>query len=269
MTATSASNSMNDVDAMDEAASLLARAKRVVVLSGAGMSQESGIPTFRGEQAGLWQRFDREQLATRSAWHRDRDLVNGWYCWRAAHTRRAQPHAGHVALAHLAKLKESFLIITKNVDRLHERAGSVAIQLHGCIDDTRCFGCNRPGRPFDTPGDALENPRLRVTPQRCVYCYEDYLRPDVVWFGEAMPPAPWKWAVKAASACDLLLVIGTSMQAQPAAQMSALAASHGAKLIEINPQPSDGEIPWRVALRARSADVLPRLLGPKRGPSKG
>ena len=242
-----------------EAVRLIAQAERIAVLTGAGMSQESGISTFRDAHTGLWERFDPERLATPEAWRQDRELVNGWYCWRAATIRHAQPHGGHHALAQLAQDKH-LTLITQNVDDLHERAGSQGvIHLHGRIDTTRCFACNRPGGALHIPADARENPQLRVPAARCRHC-DGYLRPDVVWFGETLPQAPRKHATDAVRECEVLLVIGTSLQVHPAAQLPLMAAKSGAVVVEINPVPGDAQQPERLIVRASAAHGLMAIM---------
>jgi len=231
-------------------AGLVASARHIAVLTGAGMSQESGIPTFRDALNGLWERFDPTRLATPAAWRADRELVYGWYCWRAAGIKRAQPHVGHFALAALANGSRTVTLITQNVDDLHERAGHAdVIHLHGRIMNLRCFACGRFGGEMRIPDDASENPRLRVVPEQCERC-GGYLRPDVVWFGESLPAEQWKRAEKAASESDLFIVIGTSLAVQPAAQLPALAAKYGAIVVEINPSPCEHAEPNRLIVRA-------------------
>jgi NAD-dependent deacetylase len=240
---------LNQITTADLAA-LVAAAKRIAVLTGAGMSQESGISTFRDAQNGLWERFDPARLATPAAWREDRALVYGWYRWRAAVISRAQPHAGHIALAALAKRAGNVTLITQNVDDLHERAGHAdVIHLHGQLASLRCFACGRSGGRMQAADDSVEHPLLRVEPERCRHCAGD-LRPAVVWFGESLPVEPWKRAEKAAGECDLFLVIGTSLAVRPAAHLPVLAAQSGATVVEINPSPSEHAEPKRMIVRS-------------------
>ncbi|HEY5855046.1 MAG TPA: NAD-dependent deacylase [Aldersonia sp.] len=209
-------------------------AHRIVVSTGAGMSAESGVPTFRDAQTGLWERFDAESLATPQAWAADPALVWAWYQWRAHLVRSVQPNAGHRALARWARVAD-VAVVTQNVDDLHERAGSsVAAHLHGSLFAPRCSGC---GEPAQVP-DPLAVEVTHLPPPPCALCGAP-VRPGVVWFGEELPYEPWRCAVAAVEACDLLLVVGTSSIVYPAAGLPALARAAGAAVVEINPQPTD------------------------------
>ncbi|SEM47674.1 NAD-dependent deacetylase [Pseudoxanthomonas sp. GM95] len=210
----------------------IADAGAVSVLTGAGMSAESGIPTFRGTHDSLWSTFDPMALATETAWRTDRDLVWGWYRWRMALVAQAPPNAGHRALAALAQHVD-VRIATQNVDDLHERAGSVVdAHVHGSLFALRCFEC---GRAHEAPLDAMEPQAapLRAAPPFCAYCDGD-VRPGVVWFGEALPEDAWQRAV-ATTHCAVMLVVGTSGLVQPAASLPLLARRHGAYVVELNP----------------------------------
>lgn len=212
---------------------------RIVFLTGAGMSAESGVPTFRDALTGLWSRFDAERLATADAFRADPALVWGWYRWRAAQVRRVQPHAGHRAIAGLASRGIRVDVVTQNVDDLHERAGSAdAIHLHGHLLRSRCIDCGA-GREPDPI--ALDPPTSehgeRENPPRCDVCGGAF-RPAVVWFGEALPDAAWQQALPAIEACDRVVVVGTSGLVQPAASLPAIAHELGKPVLEINPRPS-------------------------------
>lgn len=214
-----------------------ARYMRIVFLTGAGMSAESGIPTFRDAQTGLWARHDPQQLATEQAFRRDPDLVWGWYRWRAARVAAAAPNAGHAGIAAL-QATHAVTVVTQNVDNLHERAGSDPVHhLHGSLFASRCIECGHLPMPdpitVGLSGPAAEG--AREAPPRCTQC-GGLLRPGVVWFGESLPALPWQAATDAALACDLLVVIGTSGLVHPAAQLPAIAQRAGARIIEINPQ---------------------------------
>jgi len=210
-------------------------ARNVVVLTGAGMSAQSGIPTFRDAHNGLWSRFDPEDLATERAYRQDKALVWGWYVWRMAMVRAAQPHAGHVALAELAAAKPGLLIVTQNVDDLHERAGAKdVVHLHGSLFASRCFACGRLHGDVYLPPEAAQKPLLRLMPPRCVHC-GGHVRPGVVWFGETMPQLAWRKAERCAGECDLLIAVGTSALVHPAASLPDVARRRGAKVVEINP----------------------------------
>jgi NAD-dependent deacetylase len=231
--------------------------RRVCVLTGAGMSAESGIPTFRGTHDSLWSRFEPMRLATAEAWRKDPALVWGWYRWRMQLVRDAQPNAGHRALAALAhRLPVS--LVTQNVDDLHERAGNtVDAHVHGSLFALRCFAC---GRTHDGPLDAYVDGAQWVEPMRCTIC-EDRIRPGVVWFGEALPDDAWDAATEAAMHCTLMLVVGTSGLVYPAAGLPALARRHGAVVVEINPEPTALSTEVDHVWRATAAQALPLLPG--------
>ena len=167
---------------LDEATALLKTGQRVVAVTGAGVSAESGIPTFRDALTGLWARFDAEQLATPAAFRHDKALVWGWYEWRRMRVLQCQPNRGHRALARLAEIVPEFTLITQNVDDLHERAGSSSVvHLHGSLHTPRCTVCSKPHRlPPDIPNEP-EGGR-RIEPPACLHCGHD-IRPGVVWFG--------------------------------------------------------------------------------------
>ncbi|WP_454832807.1 SIR2 family NAD-dependent protein deacylase [Pseudoxanthomonas wuyuanensis] len=246
-------------DTAKTVASLIADANSIAILTGAGMSAESGIPTFRGQHDSLWSRFDPQQLASADAWRADKALVWGWYRWRMALVRQAQPHAGHVALAGLAIKHGNVSLVTQNVDDLHERAGSqVTAHVHGSLFALRCFDCGQPYRSPLNLADPQTAP-LRLAPPRCPQCGGD-IRPGVVWFGEALPGEEWSAAEAAAASCDLMLVIGTSGLVYPAAGLPALAQRHGARVVEINPETTaltpQADLHWPAA----AAYALPCLL---------
>ena len=228
---------------------------RICVLTGAGMSAESGIPTFRGTHDSLWSRFDPMQLATAEAWCADPALVWGWYRWRMQLVRDAQPNAGHQALADLAR-RVPLSLVTQNVDDLHERAGStVDAHVHGSLFALRCFAC---GRTHHGPLDDYVDGQQKVAPLRCTAC-GDAIRPGVVWFGEALPDDAWAAATGTATRCALMLVVGTSGLVYPAAGLPALARRHGATVVEINPEPTVLSAEADHVWRATAAEALPRL----------
>jgi len=213
------------------AQALSRRFERIVVFSGAGMSADSGIPTFRGGNNGLWQTFDPEELATPSAWHRNRDLVWGWYEWRRGLVSAAQPNAGHLAVADMQR-QFGATVITQNVDDLHERGGaSEVLHLHGSLFAARCDTCARPHLLDEAPQEV----RRELAPPRCTRC-DGHIRPGVVWFGEGLDDRTVALASRAINGCDLLLIVGTSGVVYPAAGMVDL-APRDAIVIEINPQP--------------------------------
>jgi NAD-dependent deacetylase len=230
-------------------------AQRVAVLTGAGMSAESGIPTFRDAQTGLWSRFDPAQLASVEGFRAAPSLVWNWYATRRVGMRAAQPNAGHVALAEYARLRPGVLsVMTQNVDDLHQRAGTTdAIRLHGDILEDRWLSPCPRGRACAVaaaqPGE----------PPRCAEC-GNLVRPGVVWFGEMLPPAAIDAAERAARGCDAMLVVGTSGAVWPAAGLAGLARRHGAKVVIVNPQPSEIDEDAQVVLRGTAAQTLPTLL---------
>ncbi len=249
----------HDATAFDSAANLLATAAQVGVFTGAGMSAESGIPTFRDAQTGLWEQFDPEQLATPAAFRADKALVWGWYRWRMTLVERAQPNAGHLAIAALERIKPGLVVVTQNVDDLHERAGSSeVVHLHGSLFAPRCFAC---GRAFtgagSAPGGSQET--LRVEPPACRHCGGP-VRPGVVWFGESLPTDAWERAERLMEDCDVLLVVGTSGVVQPAAGLPRLAKRHRKPIIEVNPQASELTSLADLACKAKAADALPAIL---------
>lgn len=209
---------------------------RIVFLTGAGMSAESGVPTFRDGLTGLWSRFDAETLATPQAFRRDPPLVWGWYRWRASQSLRVQPNAGHVAIATLEARGHVVDVVTQNVDDLHERAGSTRVtHLHGRLLASRCVDCGARRSP-DPITVGLDPPEggAHETPPACGYCGGPF-RPDVVWFGEALPEDAWDRGVDALTRCDRVVVVGTSGLVQPAASLPAFARRLGKPVLEINP----------------------------------
>lgn len=242
-----------------EVAALLRAAKSLVVFTGAGVSAESGIPTFRDARIGLWERFDSRDLSTVDGFRKDKGLVWGWYEWLRMQVMQAVPNAAHQAIALLTTHVPSLTIITQNVDDLHERAGSTdVLHLHGSLFEPRCFACARP-HPIEStvPNEPTEGRRL--LPPRCIYC-QGYIRPGVVWFQEVLPKDVYQKAVVAAQSCDVLLSIGTSGLVQPAAQIPGIAKKHGAKLVRVNPiasEPHDS-VDWD--LSGPAAVVVPMLV---------
>ncbi len=205
----------------------LREARHVMVLTGAGISAESGIPTFRDALTGLWSRYRAEDLATPEAFARDPGLVWDWYAWRRERVRAAQPNPGHRAIHALASLVPRLTLVTQNVDGLHQRAGSRnVIELHGNILRTRCSHEDR---------IVEEGPGGTGRPPRCADCGA-FLRPDVVWFGEPLPAEALRGAAEAASACDVLLVVGTSGLVYPAAGLPGVARAAGVPVILVDPQ---------------------------------
>lgn len=243
---------------MEPVVHALRDAQHVVVLTGAGASSESGIPTFRDKQVGLWERFDPMELATPDAFRRDPALVWGWYEWRRRLVLTAQPNAGHLALAALAEHVPELTLVTQNVDDLHERGGSSAVlHLHGELARPYCEKCDQPyvfppGLP-DVPEEGA-----RIEPPRCKVCGAQ-VRPGVVWFGESLPEIPWRQAREAAEDSDVFLVVGTSAVVYPAAALTEFAIAAGAMVIQINPNPAELGA-GVVMLRGTAGALLPQLV---------
>jgi len=240
---------MND-NLASSAADLLARVDRVAVVTGAGVSAESGVPTFRG-QDGLWRRYRAETLATPEAFERDPKLVWEWYDWRRGLIAPVEPNPGHQVLAVWQDLFAGFSLITQNVDGLHAKAGSRdVVELHGNIWKLRC---TREG----TVSEVRESP-LPQLPPVCPSCGA-FLRPHVVWFGESLDPAVLERAFRLSESCQAMLVIGTSSVVQPAASLPFAAARAGAKIVEINPEPTPLTPHADVFLAGRSGEILPAM----------
>jgi len=253
--------SAHQSDALRQAVQRLRDARAIVVMSGAGMSAESGIATFRGSSDSLWSDSDPTRLATLDAWRADPALVWGWYLWRMAQVRRAQPHAGYHALATLQERSPSLRIVTQNVDDLHERAGlHDVIHLHGNLFAHRCSDCARPHGDITIPEAAAMSPRLRVEPPRCTHCH-GHIRPGVVWFGESLPGDAWAEAEALARRCDVVLVVGTSGMVYPAAALPDIAMRTGASVIEINPDRTELSRSADIHLRMPAAAGLAACLG--------
>jgi NAD-dependent deacetylase len=220
----------------------------VAVLTGAGVSAESGVPTFRGE-GGLWRNFRPEQLATPEAFRRDPALVWEWYDWRRGLIDSCAPNAAHATLAEMEAALPDLTLITQNVDGLHQAAGSRnVLELHGDIWRMRCTGCGRVSEDRRVP--------LPEIPPRCPECGA-LLRPDVVWFGESLPLEVLDAAWAAAARCRLMLVVGTSAVVQPAASLPIVALRNGARLVEVNPAETPLSAHAHETLRGPAAEVLP------------
>jgi NAD-dependent deacetylase len=225
-------------------------ARRIAVLTGAGMSAESGVPTFRDAQTGLWAKFDPQQLATEEAFRANPAMVWDWYAFRREMVAKVDPNPGHHALAAYAHRHAGRLtLITQNVDGLHQRAGSPQVlALHGNIFEDKWL---------DMPKACCHaGAAVAGSPPYCDRC-ANMLRPDVVWFGEALPLETLAAAEYAAHACDLMLVVGTSGVVYPAAGLARMAAG---RVVVINPQPTELDDAADAVLRGRAAQMLPQLL---------
>jgi len=235
-------------------------AGHVVALTGSGISAESGVPTFREAQTGLWERYEPQELATPEAFGRDPRLVWEWYRWRRDLVMRAEPNEGHEALATLERRIPDFTLFTQNVDGLHGRAGSRnVVELHGNILRSRC----------SLEGEVTEpDEQDELVPPRCPRCGSD-LRPDVVWFGEMLPSGALEAASEAARKCEMFFSIGTSSLVYPASGLPFEAAQAGAVLIEINPHETPLSPYADYTLRGPAGEVLPKLLREAFAPTTG
>lgn len=229
----------------------LAAADSVVVFTGAGMSAESGVPTFRGAE-GIWARFKPEELATMSAFLRNPQLVWEWYTHRRAIIATVQPNAGHRAVVALEKLVPRVAVVTQNIDNLHRRAGSSSVfELHGNIERNYCVKC---GLPYDA---GVDTPSAEAP--RCARC-GGLVRPDVVWFGEMLPEDEWDGAIRAASGADVCLSVGTFGVVYPAASIPAIARRAGAFHADVNPEPGPLSETADEFIRGPAGEVLPDLV---------
>jgi NAD-dependent deacetylase len=230
---------------------VLRAAHHIAVLTGAGVSAESGIPTFRDAQVGLWAQYQPEELATPEAFERNPRVVWEWYAWRGELVRSARPNPGHYALAEMQRRAPKLSLITQNVDGFHQRAGSTdVIELHGNLMRTKCSRENIVIEQWAKTDDV---------PPRCPRC-DAYLRPDVVWFGEMLPPAALEAAAQAANTCDVFFSIGTSSLVEPAASLARVALRRGAAVVEVNPAITPLTSRASFALQGASGEILPALI---------
>jgi NAD-dependent deacetylase len=241
-------------DPVLHARDLLEHATSVAVLTGAGISAESGIPTFRDAMTGLWENFRPEELATPQAFEANPKLVWDWYAWRRGIVAKARPNAGHRALVEIERRCRErdvdFTLVTQNVDGLHRTAGSGhVVELHGNIRRVKCFDRHHPVESWPEGDEVPTCPRCG-----------SLLRPDVVWFGESLPPEALAAAVAAARACDVFLCVGTSTVVEPAASLPFMARESGARVIEVNPQPTPLTRQAAVSLRGSAGEILPLLV---------
>jgi len=236
-----------------QVAQRLNQANSVVCLTGAGVSAESGLDTFRDAQTGVWSKFDPQQLASQAGFAADPGFVWQWYMARLESMQRAQPNPGHVALAQLEQMVPAFSIVTQNIDDLHERAGSSSVRhVHGNIAQFRCNQCS-------APYTLLPEDRDRQEPPSCPAC-RDLVRPDVVWFGEALPRQIFEDAWNAAETCDVMLVIGTSGVVYPVAQLPDQASLAGAFVVDVNPEESMISEIADAFIQLPSGDALPQIV---------
>jgi len=242
---------MQSSDPISTVSEWIEQSKRTVVLTGAGISAESGVPTFRGS-GGLWRNFRAEELATPEAFSLDPKLVWEWYDWRRGKVAQTRPNPGHLALAELEQNKPDFTLITQNVDGLHDLAGSTApLKLHGDIWELRCTSCSYRGVNREVP--------LSQIPPLCE-CGA-LLRPAIVWFGESLPADALDKAWSDSEQADLFLVVGTSALVHPAATLPLVAKRSGARVVEINLEPTAISDQVDISLMGRSGELLPQIIG--------
>jgi NAD-dependent deacetylase len=235
---------------IEEAAARIAASSRLVVSTGAGISKESGIPTFR-DADGLWNNYRPEQLASREGFLSDPGLVWKWYRERLLTAREHDPNPGHYALARLEEILPSMTLITQNVDNLHRRAGSSqVVELHGNIEKYRCLEHSHPSEL---------DPKWGNVPPVC-HC-GSMIRPDVVWFGEQLPQVELETAFNESGRCDVFIIVGTSGLVQPAASLPQIAASAGAYVIEVNIEKSAVTHWADLIIEGRSGEILPLIAG--------
>src|SRR5574340_488543 len=226
----------------------LRESKKIVFVTGAGISQESGIPTFRGKD-GLWRRYDPMKLATIDAFYEDPKLVWEWYEERRQNILNASPNPGHVTMAELEKYRQ-VSVLTQNIDGLHQRAGSKNVyELHGSIITIKCTSCD-----FK---DIISSSFSELPP---ICKCGSILRPDVVWFGESLPQDVWQAAISEASSCDIMIVVGTSLAVSPANLLPVYAKQNGAILIEVNPEETPMSGSMDISIRSSAAKALPELV---------
>ena len=228
---------------------------QIAVFSGAGISAESGVPTFRDDETGLWAKYDPYEVSSTEGWQAHPERVWAWYLWRHHLVKEVQPNAGHRAVAAWQDYAD-VTVITQNVDDLHERAGSRNVHhLHGSLAEFWCDTCSS---LYHGPLPDMPEPVLEMTPLNCE-C-GGLIRPGIVWFGEQLPDAPWNAAVRAVATADLVVVVGTSGLVYPAAGLPDIALASGATVIEVNPHPTPLSTTATVSLRETAGSALPDLL---------
>lgn len=230
--------------------SALRDAQKIWVLTGSGVSAESGVPTFRDAQTGLWAQYDPQELATPDAFRREPDLVWRWYRWRRELVAAVGPNPGHLALVRLAELVPDLAIVTQNVDGLHQRAGSDEVtEFHGNLFENRCL----------VEGCIVDDADMTAEVPTCRTC-GGMLRPGVVWFGESIPEPALQAAARAVDRSDLFFSIGTSSLVWPAAGLAETARQQGATIVEINPDATPLSSQASYCLQGKSGEVLPELI---------
>jgi NAD-dependent deacetylase len=247
------------MDDMSRATQALRAARKVVFFTGAGISAESGIPTFRDKLTGLWAKHDPQRLETAAAFRENPALVWGWYLWRRNQAKQAKPNAAHQVVTRLADSGRSVFVVTQNIDDLHERAGSRnVLHLHGSLATPICFACKRPA-DLTNEQAAISDELELIQPPRCLRC-NGRLRPGVVWFGEDLPYGAWKTAMAEVKSCNVLISVGTSGVVRPAADIPEIAMAAGATVIHVNLSDVALGNPNELMLVGPAAKVLPLLL---------
>lgn len=237
-------------DLSDEIIDALRKARSIVVLTGAGVSAESGVPTFRGQE-GLWRNYNPQELATPEAFNKDPTLVWEWYDWRRGLIAPLEPNPAHLAIAELEERSPSFLLITQNIDGLHKKGGSKQmLELHGNIWNVRCVAEGNVTENHDVP--------LQNIPPMC--SCGAMLRPHIVWFGESLDPHILHQSLQAIEACDFLIVAGTSAVVQPSASFPIMARERGATVLEVNMEPTPISSLVNGSLFGKAGELLPQLV---------
>ena len=244
---------------IEQAQDVLRKAKKVVFFTGAGISADSGIPTYREKLSGIWAGYDPRDLETAKAFRDNPALIWGWYVWRRLRVAQAEPNAAHLAIPCMANSQRQVSVITQNIDDLHERAGSLnLVHLHGSLATPKCFACHRPAVVIPEKSVVPDEGAL-IEPPRCPRC-NGKMRPAVVWYGEDLPPQAWKAAVLLVKDCDLLISVGTSGIVMPAAGLPDLALASGASVIHVNKADVAMGEQKEFMLMGAAAEVLPKLL---------
>jgi NAD-dependent deacetylase len=229
---------------------------QVTVFSGAGISAESGVPTFRDVETGLWAKVDPYEISSAQGWHAHPDRVWAWYLWRHHMMSAVDPNNAHRAVAAWEDYADVH-VVTQNVDNLHERAGSSQVHhVHGSLFE---FHCDRCRSAYQGPVPDMPEPVESVDPPSCATC-GGLIRPNVVWFGEPLPEDAWQQSVDAVVNADLVVVVGTSSVVYPAAGLPELAVANGIPVIEVNPEPTPLSSSATVRIREKAGSVLPGLL---------
>ena len=240
------------------AAEALSNAREIVIFTGAGISAESGIPTYQNLLTGIWATHDPQSLETARAFRENPPLIWGWYLWRRHQVAKAEPNAAHLALGKLASSERKVSVITQNVDDLHERAGSAdVLHLHGSLTTPKCFACHRPSHT-SLPHVMFPTEGAPVEPPRCARC-KGRLRPGVVWYGEDLPRDVWKSAIALVKTCDVLISVGTSGVVAPAAEIPKVALSSGATVIHINTEDVSSGAQNELMLIGKATEILTKL----------